>query len=95
MEVWNIKKNKEVFKQECKSWNHAIKMTTSPYFVVGSKRIAFCDPHNEFELGIYESTTCKLIRTLNFLKHIRCIANGMDQLLISFSDGSIEFWGGT
>jgi len=85
MEIWDINKKQCIFKQECTSFYNAQKIT-SEYFIAQA-----------FTLQIFEITNCKLIKTLNFQKRIRCIANAMhmNHLVIGFSDGTIEFWGGS
>jgi len=85
MERWDIMKNKCLFKEKIPGVWYVTKII-SEYFVV--------QPSCSSILEIYEQNG-KLIKTLEFpKKEIEFIANGLDQLIISFVDGTIEFWGG-
>jgi len=85
MERWDIMNNKCLFKENIPDVCSVTKII-SEYFVVQPL-------YDLFRLEIYEQNG-KLIKTLEFPKEVRYIAKGIDQLIISFIDGTIEFWGG-
>jgi len=89
MERWDIMKNKRLFKEKIPSIRHVWRVTKiiSEYFVVQQS-------YGSSRLEIYEQNG-KLIQTLEFPEIVQCIANGLDQLIISFVDGTLELWGGT
>jgi len=87
MEVWDIIQNKCLLQKICKkSEGIYLRKVTDRYFITQP---------NPCALQIYEIETCKLIKTLKFTKIVECITNGVDQLIIGFHDGTIEFWGGS
>jgi len=87
MEIWDLNKKQSIFRQNCTLYNAWAMKITSEYFIVRSF---------DSELWVYEITNCELITILKFQKSISCIANARDlnQLVIGFEDGTMEFWGG-
>ena len=85
MEIWHTTKNRWVMRKKSIEWTYALRIN-SQYFVT------ICIWRSN-ELGIYESKSLKLIKKLRFKKQIQCLAKGIDQLIITFKDGTIEFWG--
>jgi len=85
MERWDIMKNKCLFKENIPDVFSVTKII-SEYFVVQLL-------YQSSLLEIYEQNG-KLIKTLEFPKEVQYITKGLDQLIISFVDGTIQFWGG-
>jgi len=85
LKIWDILK-KKYFLLNKNFPLSAITKITNEYFVA-------CQSN---KLEIYENESGNLVQTLNFEKTIhKCLTNGVDQLIISFLDGTIEFWGGS